>query len=75
MDLAKIISYGPIVKITEYSLTFFEKNSQNTFWLYIESVGLEEQKETIKIYFETFKLTPDRLIEIGEVEDVSPNIQ
>jgi hypothetical protein len=75
LDLARNISYGPIIKITEDNPTFsLTRNPQNTLWLYIESVGLEGYKETIKMYFDTFKLTLDRLIEIGEAEDISPDI-
>ena len=76
LDLARNISYGPIIKITDDNHTFsLTKNQKNTLWLYVESLGLEEEKEDIKMYFETFKLTLDRLIEIGEAEDIDPNIQ
>jgi hypothetical protein len=73
--LAKNISYGPIIKIIDHNPTFSLKiNPENSFWLYVEFVGLEEQEENLKLYFETFRLTLDRLIEIGEAEDINLNI-
>lgn len=76
LDLAKSISYGPIIKIIDHNLAFsLKKFPSNTFWLYINIVGIESQKERIKLYFETFKVTLDRLIEIGEAEDINPEYQ
>lgn len=76
LNLAKSISYGPIVKVLYHNPTFsLKKFPSNTYWLYIESIGLEEDKETIKLYFDTLKLTLDRLIEIGKAEDIAPKYQ
>ena len=73
LNLAKNISYGPIINVLDHNPTFsLKKFPSNTYWLCISSIGLEEETETIKLYFKTFKLTLDRLIDIGEAEDVAP---
>ena len=44
-------------------------------WITLEQLGRESNIEILKSWFNLCKITLDRLIEIGEAEDVSPEIQ
>jgi hypothetical protein len=44
-------------------------------WITLQKLGSESDIEILKSWFNLCKLTLDRLIEIGEAEDVSPDIQ
>jgi hypothetical protein len=44
-------------------------------WLKFEHIGLEDNIHVLKSWFNLCKITLDRLIEIGEAEDISPDIQ
>ncbi|MES2518091.1 MAG: hypothetical protein V4585_08290 [Bacteroidota bacterium] len=58
------------------SLFFFaESDVPNPFYVVLTKLGVESDTETLKSWFTLCKLTLDRLIEIGEAEDINPNIQ
>jgi hypothetical protein len=59
----------------DHPVFFLKKIPTKILWIQIESVGIEEDTETLKSWFTLCKLTLDRLIEIGEAEDINPNIQ
>jgi hypothetical protein len=73
-----------IVNITESylsikrhdSLFFFtESEAPNPFYAVLTKLRVESDIEVLKSWFNLCKLTLDRLIEIGEAEGVSPDIQ
>lgn len=77
-ELLKKENYHFSFEIQRKKTSIFKSNNsqQNIFSIFTESVYIHGsyQKEIIDewlFYFETFKLTLDRLIEIGEAEDVS----
>lgn len=44
-------------------------------WITLQKLGSESDIEILKSWFNLCKITLDRLIEIGEAEDIDPNIQ
>jgi hypothetical protein len=57
------------------SYTYYQRVPARIFYIRILNLGIEEDIETLKLWLEICKITLDRLIEIGEAEDVSPDIQ
>ena len=64
-----------VLKINDAHPVFFlKKIPTKILWIQIENVGIEEDIVILKQWFTLCKLTLDRLIEIGEAEDIDPNI-
>lgn len=75
LEFAKNEIIGLEISITEDKPFFsLQKNPSKVFWICCEKMKLESDIEILKQWFTLCKLTFDRLIEIGEAEDVSPNI-
>ncbi|PWK26339.1 hypothetical protein LV89_02510 [Arcicella aurantiaca] len=65
-----------VLKINDdHPVFFLKKIPTKILWIQIENIGIEEDIEILKSWFTLCKLTLDRLIEIGEAEDIDPNIQ
>ncbi len=64
-----------VLKINDdHPVFFLKKIPTKILWIQIENIGIESDIEILKQWFTLCKLILDRLIEIGEAEDVSPNI-
>ena len=79
-ELLKKKDYHFSFEVRRNKTSIFKQNTKNTFSIFTESVYSmggyhQEYIDEWTFYFETFKLTLDRLIEIGEAEDESPDIQ
>ena len=73
-----------VVKVSKSSLsvnkheTFFfntESEVSNPYYVVLTKLRVESNIEKLKSWFNLCKLTLDRLIEIGEAEDISPKIK
>ena len=79
-ELLKKKDYHFSFEVRRNKTSIFKQNTKNVFSIFTESVYSigghhQEYIDEWTFYFETFKLTLDRLIEIGEAEDESPDIQ
>lgn len=75
-DIANYETGGIEIKVTNNQPFFsLQSISPYTSWIVLERVGGIIDNETLKSWFSLCKFTLDRLIEIGEAEDVNPNIQ
>ncbi len=58
------------------SLFFFtESEAPNPFYVVLSKLGVESDIDVLKSWLNLCKITLDRLIEIGEAEDVSPDFE
>jgi hypothetical protein len=64
------------ISISNDSSVFsFRKRPPNQFHIQFKQLGIENDTNKMLLLFDLCKLTLDRLIEIGEAEDIDPNIQ
>ena len=74
LEFAKNEIIGLEIRVTDDRPFFsLQTNPSKVFWICCEKINLESNIEILKSWFNLCKLTLDRLIEIGEAEDVSPN--
>lgn len=75
-DIANYETGGIGIKVTNNHPFFsLQSISPYTSWIVLEREGGIADNETLKSWFNLCKITLDRLIEIGETEDIDPNIQ
>jgi hypothetical protein len=55
----------------DYPIFFFKKRPPNQFQILFKELGIEDDTHKILLLFDLCKITLDRLIEIGEAEDIS----
>ncbi len=76
LELAKNDILGLEIQISDDKPNFsLQTRPRNVYWIYCEKIKVESKVETLKLWFDLCKLTLDRLIEIGEAEDISPDFQ
>jgi hypothetical protein len=72
--------YWELLKKENYHFSFeIRKHKKHVLCIFTESLyvygsNLQENIAEWLLYFDTFKITLDRLIEIGEAEDITPEI-
>jgi hypothetical protein len=75
LELANLLPLGSGIRISDTKHFFtLQDIPKNIFWLKVEEYNIENNLDLLKLYFKIFKITLDRLIEIGEAKEINLDI-